>query len=75
VLKEDDERALFPEKDGKVDVNDLVKRFVESSPGGSSSTFAEKFLANLNDNNNADCPICFNEMEVPMVIPKCMHQL
>lgn len=75
MLTEDDERALSPEKDGKVDVNDLIKRFAEGSPGGSSNTFAEEFLANLNDNDNADCPICFNEMEVPMVIPKCMHQL
>ena len=73
MLTEDDERALSPEKDGKVDMNDLVKRFAESSPGGSSATFAEKFLADLNDNDN--CPICFSEMETPMVIPKCMHRL
>ncbi|KAJ3518013.1 hypothetical protein NLJ89_g135 [Agrocybe chaxingu] len=77
VLTKDDERALSPENDGRVDVNDLIKRFVEdgqTTPGGSNE-FVENFIANLKGEDNVDCPICFNEMEVPMVVPRCMHQL
>ncbi|KAF8956086.1 RAD5-like protein [Flammula alnicola] len=76
VLTNDDTRALSPEGDGRVDVNDLIKRFADGaqSAEGGPSTFAEEFMANLNGAANADCPICFNEMEIPMVVPKCMHQ-
>ncbi|CAA7268072.1 unnamed protein product [Cyclocybe aegerita] len=76
VLIKDDERALSPEKDGRADVNDLIKRFAEdgqTTPDGSNE-FAENFMANLKGEDNADCPIYFNEMEVPMVVPRCMHQ-
>ncbi|KAF8167532.1 DNA repair protein RAD5, partial [Crassisporium funariophilum] len=76
VLTKGDERVLSPEGDSRVDVNDLIKRFADSgqSSEGGPSTFAENFIANLTGDDNADCPICFNEMETTMVIPKCMHQ-
>ncbi|KJA28563.1 hypothetical protein HYPSUDRAFT_33995 [Hypholoma sublateritium FD-334 SS-4] len=70
VLTTGEERAMSPEKNGKVDVNDLVKHFAE----GERSTFAEEFVANLNGDDNRECPICFNEMEVAMIVPQCMHQ-
>jgi len=77
VLTKDDERALSPEKDSKVDVNDLIKRFADGdqSTQGGTNAFAEDFIANLKGEDNTECPICFSEIENPMVIPKCMHQL
>lgn len=71
------ERALSPDDGGRVDVNDLIARFAQEgqSADGGPSKFADSFIASLKDDENADCPICFNEMEAPMVIPKCMHQL
>ncbi|KAF9566925.1 DNA repair protein RAD5 [Agrocybe pediades] len=76
VLTPNDERVMSPEGDGKVSINELVERFAENGPSGEGQTnaFAENFIANLKVEDNADCPICFNEMEVPMVIPKCLHQ-
>ncbi|KIM47670.1 hypothetical protein M413DRAFT_22297 [Hebeloma cylindrosporum] len=76
VLTKNVERALSPDDGGRVDVNDLVARFAQEgqSADGGPSKFADDFIASLEDDDNADCPICFNEMESPMVIPKCMHQ-
>jgi DNA repair protein RAD5 len=77
VLTKNDERALSPDDGGKVDVNDLIARFAQEgqSTDGGPSKFADNFIASLKGDDNADCPICFNEMEIPMVLPKCMHQL
>lgn len=77
VLTKNVERALSPDDGGSVDVNDLIARFAQEgqSADGGPSKFADNFIASLKHEDNADCPICFNEMEAPMVIPKCMHQL
>lgn len=71
VLTTGEERALSPENNGKINVDDLVKHFAD----GERSTFAEEFVSNLNGDDNRECPICFNEMEVVMIITQCMHQL
>jgi DNA repair protein RAD5 len=71
VLTGDEQRALSPVDDGKIDADTLIKRFAEDG----SSTFADEFVANLKGEDNRECPICFSEMEIPMVVPKCMHQL
>ena len=77
VLTKNVERALSPDDGGRVDVNDLIARFAQEGQvaDGGPSKFADNFIASLKHDDNADCPICFNEMEAPMVIPKCMHQL
>jgi len=77
VLTPDDERALSPEGDGQVSIHELVERFAKDGPSGEGqvNTFAEDFVVKLDVDDNADCPICFNEMEIPMVIPKCLHKL
>ena len=74
VMTKDDERALSPEQDGRVDVNDLIERFT-AGERSSQSTFAEEALSKLASEDSGDCPICFNEMESPMLLPQCMHQL
>ncbi|KAF8079094.1 DNA repair protein RAD5 [Lyophyllum atratum] len=76
VLTADDERALSPDGDGTIDVNDLIRRFAATESGmeGSNNAFAEEVLANLADAEAEECPICMDVMETPMIIPGCMHQ-
>ncbi|KAG5652932.1 hypothetical protein H0H81_003075 [Sphagnurus paluster] len=77
VLKSDDERVLSPHSDGAVDVNDLIRKFTENentSEGGNVNVFAEEVLSTLAEAEAGECPICLDVMEIPMIIPKCMHQ-
>ncbi|KAL0575237.1 DNA helicase rad5 [Marasmius crinis-equi] len=77
VLEEEGGRALSPTKDSTVDVNELIKKFSEEQDGEegeTSTTFAETVLANLHEDETAECPICLDVMDTPMVIPECMHQ-
>ncbi|KAG2022727.1 DNA repair protein RAD5 [Coprinopsis cinerea AmutBmut pab1-1] len=78
VITQDVERALSPDGDGAVDVNDLLSRFADAgSSSGSASpntAFAEQVLANLSKEEVTECPICFGEVEYPMFVPDCMHQ-
>lgn len=70
------ERALSPSKDSQpLDVTDMIKHLAEDGNASELSTFTEQFIAGLTGDDNTDCPICFNEIEIPMVIPRCMHQL
>lgn len=74
VLTSDDKRALSPNGDGAVDVNDMIQRFAADSEAGNKNSFAEEVLANLADAEVSECPICLDAMEIPMIIPECMHQ-
>lgn len=71
----DDESLLPTNGNGNIDVNDLVKNFAQGTQANDSKAFAEDFMASLNGEGLTECPICFSEMENPMVIPQCMHQL
>jgi DNA repair protein RAD5 len=54
----------------------MIRHFAdsESTGEGGKNSFAEEVLANLTDAEAAECPICFDVMETPMIIPECMHQ-
>ncbi|KAG0707588.1 SNF2 family N-terminal domain-containing protein [Suillus ampliporus] len=62
-------------KDGAIDVdalmNDISKNDLSS---GSKVTYAESVLASLDTSSDAECPICFDVMQTPSIIPPCMHQ-
>jgi DNA repair protein RAD5 len=78
VLTKDDERALSPPGDDTSGANNLIQRFAEGkrpTEWGGSNAFVEQFIANLKGDDIAECPICFSEVENPMVIPQCMHRL
>jgi DNA repair protein RAD5 len=77
VLTKDDERALSPPGDDTIGANDLIQRFAEVEQPGEDgpNTYVEQFIANLKGDDIAECPICFSEIENPMLIPQCMHQL
>lgn len=68
---------MSPEGDDRLTVNELMERLAENgqSSAGTSNPFLENFVANLDVDDNADCPICFSEIENPVVVPGCMHQL
>lgn len=58
-----------------VDVEALIKRFEEGDTSSEdTNVFAEQVLANLAQKDDAECPICFDVMDIPVLIPVCMHQ-
>ncbi|TBU29891.1 SNF2 family N-terminal domain-containing protein [Dichomitus squalens] len=59
---------------GTIDVKELIQRFGEGENVVSDSkVYAEGVLANLGQ-EDAECPICFDVMETPTILPDCMHQ-
>ncbi|KAJ7242607.1 P-loop containing nucleoside triphosphate hydrolase protein [Mycena haematopus] len=76
VLSSDDERTLPEDGEGTVDVNDLIKRFAENEQEGEgSNVFAQNALNDIEiDEADAECPICMDIMQSPMIIPQCMHR-
>lgn len=66
-----------PPQDGKVDIDAMIKQFAREDGVADSNRehiFAEGVLNNLADVDDAECPICLDVMESPMIIPACMHQ-
>ncbi|RDX51210.1 hypothetical protein OH76DRAFT_1347561 [Lentinus brumalis] len=60
---------------GVIDVKDLIQKFSEGENAvGDNKVYAEGVLANLAQEENAECPICFDVMETPAILPDCMHQ-
>ena len=59
---------------GTIDVKELIQRFGEGENAvGDNKVYAEGVLANLGQ-EDAECPICFDVMETPAILPDCMHQ-
>lgn len=69
------ERTKLSTSDGVVDIDAMIQQFAqgENSPN-LNSAFVEDVLANLSADENAECPICLDVMQYPMVIPGCLHQ-
>lgn len=66
--------AKLSPNSGKIDVKELIQRFGEGeNVVGDSKVYAESVLANLGQ-EDAECPICFDVMETPTILPECMHQ-
>ena len=60
---------------GAIDVKDLIQKFSEGENAvGDNKVYAEGVLANLAQEEGAECPICFDVMETPAIMPDCMHQ-
>ncbi|OCH95686.1 hypothetical protein OBBRIDRAFT_871170 [Obba rivulosa] len=70
-----DEGSSKETSTGVIDVNDLIERFSKGEgTDGDTNVFAEKVLANLGEEADMECPICFDVMSEPVIIPNCMHQ-
>ena len=74
MLSSDDEGVKSNSK-GAIDVDALVKQFGEGSDSANDNkVFAEGVLANLEGEEGQECPICFDVMDTPTIIPNCLHQ-
>ncbi|KAF8204424.1 DNA repair protein RAD5 [Mycena galopus ATCC 62051] len=71
-------RTFSPEDaEGTVDVNELIKRFANDGQEGEGggNVFAQNAINDLQiDEADAECPICMDVMQCPMIIPQCMHR-
>ena len=58
-----------------IDIDAMIQQFAqgENSPNPNSA-FVEDVLNNLSSEEMAECPICLDFMQSPMVIPGCLHQ-
>ncbi|KAI0640000.1 SNF2 family N-terminal domain-containing protein [Trametes polyzona] len=75
VLSAEENAPKPPAGSGEVDVNELIRRFDKGdNAAGDSKVYAEGVLANLGQEEDAECPICFDVMETPTILPDCMHQ-
>jgi DNA repair protein RAD5 len=64
-----------PSTSGQVDVEALIKRFSDGGSGeNGTNVFAAEVLSNLGEEEDRECPICFDVMQTPMIIPECLHQ-
>ncbi|KAJ7070484.1 DNA repair protein RAD5 [Mycena amicta] len=74
VLSTGDQQLTQTQGPGAVDVNELIKRFANDDDAG-ANVFAQNALQNLDiEEADAECPVCMDVMESPMVIPDCMHR-
>ncbi|KIY73614.1 hypothetical protein CYLTODRAFT_416990 [Cylindrobasidium torrendii FP15055 ss-10] len=84
VLNHEEERAMSPAGDGIVDVQELLARLKGGNKDSSTSSqetestnvFASDVLSKLNndDEDSAECPICLDVMERPVIVSECMHK-
>ncbi|KAF8576054.1 hypothetical protein K439DRAFT_1655324 [Ramaria rubella] len=74
VLTKETPEGEAEDKHGAVDLDALIARFTEGgTEEGPSNTFAEGVLGRLQDTNPEECAVCFDLMELFVLIPKCMH--
>lgn len=76
LVLENEDLGVEPSKNRTFDIDELVKKFNSDADGNDSpnTAFAEGVLANLADDETTECPICFDVMETPTIIPGCAHQ-
>jgi DNA repair protein RAD5 len=76
VLEKEEAGDSGSSKSKNFDIDDLIRKFNTDPDGGHNPTavFAEGVLANLADDDASECPICFDVMQIPTIIPGCAHQ-
>lgn len=58
-----------------IDVETLIKSFAQGAGSSQNgNVFAEDALQSLGQDDNTECPICLDVMEISMIIPDCMHR-
>ncbi|KAF7791598.1 hypothetical protein EIP86_002615 [Pleurotus ostreatoroseus] len=58
-----------------VEVSKMIESFAGADgSSGSTNAYAEEVLATLGQEEDAECPICFDVMQAPMIIPGCLHK-
>jgi DNA repair protein RAD5 len=61
---------------GDVNVNSLIARYTEGTEvdeAGPSTAFAEGVLGRLQEADGQECAVCFDLMDLPVLVPNCLH--
>lgn len=61
---------------GDVNVDSLITRYSDGTSDNrerSSCTFAEGVLSRLQEAVGQECAVCFDLMDLPVLVPNCMH--
>ena len=75
VLSTLGEEKIKSSNGGLVDIDAMIKSFADGDGShGASNAYAEDVLNSLGQDETAECPICFDVMQSPMIIPGCLHQ-
>ena len=72
----DDENEKYSKTDDIVSVGDLMKHFTNGKQSNEEipNLFVEKVLSDLANDDCAECPVCLDAMQVPVLLPGCLHQ-
>ena len=58
-------------------MNDMIKQFTDGEKSGSApsnSAYMRDVLKNLKVESEEECPVCFDIMEMPTLVPGCLHR-
>ncbi|KAF8512694.1 SNF2 family N-terminal domain-containing protein [Gautieria morchelliformis] len=61
---------------GDVEVDSLIPKDTHGTDGsedGPSSAFAESVLSRIQEADGQECAVCFDLMDLPVLVPNCMH--
>ncbi|TDL28160.1 hypothetical protein BD410DRAFT_870386 [Rickenella mellea] len=58
----------------KLDIEKLMESFSNGADHASNENYAQGILQGLGSQAEEECPICFDVMDCPMLIPGCMHR-
>lgn len=74
-VMEDSEGAKDDSPDD-VNIDALITKYTEGADGGDtgpSAVFAEGVLGRLQEADRQECAVCFDLMELPVLVPDCLH--
>ncbi|KAJ3556710.1 hypothetical protein NM688_g1873 [Phlebia brevispora] len=58
-----------------VDINEMIQSFADADGSdGTSNAYLSEVLTHLGQEDGEECPICFDVMQSPMILPGCMHK-
>jgi hypothetical protein len=75
-VKESSAPERAKDSHGDVEVGTLIPRHTDVTNGpedGPSSAFAESVLSRIQDADGQECAVCFDLMDLPVLVPNCMH--
>ena len=74
VLENEETGHLGHLKNKGPNISDLVNKISSGSGDSPNAAFAEVILANLAKEDAPECPVCFDIMKIPTIMPECAHQ-
>lgn len=74
VLENEEIGHLGHLKNKGPNISDIVNKINSGSGDSPNAAFAEVILANLAKEDASECPVCFDIMKIPTIMPECAHQ-